>query len=73
MHGSPERVWEHSTHLVRDWLAQLGRFGDVDAALAGSPPDPIQAVLPEFEQTEEGRFAVLPNGDRIPLVAPRRD
>jgi 8-oxo-dGTP pyrophosphatase MutT (NUDIX family) len=54
-------------------LAQLGRFGDVDAALAGSPPDPIQAVLPEFEQTEEGRFAVLPNGDKVPLVAPRKN
>ena len=27
---------------------------------------------PGFEDTPEGRFAVLPNGDRVPLVAPKK-
>ena len=53
-------------------LSQLGRFADVAAALAGSPPDPLEPIMPGFEDTPEGRFAVLPNGEKIPLVAPRR-
>jgi hypothetical protein len=28
--------------------------------------------MPEFEQTAEGRFAVLPNGDRVSLVQPKK-
>ena len=53
-------------------LSQLGRFPDVAAALAGSPPDPLEPIMPEFEQTPEGRFAVLPNGDRDPAGRSRR-
>ncbi len=51
-------------------LSQLARFADVAGALAGSPPDPLEPIMPGFEQTPEGRFAVLPNGDRVPLVTP---
>jgi 8-oxo-dGTP pyrophosphatase MutT (NUDIX family) len=54
-------------------LSQLGRFTDVAAALAGSPPDPLEPIMPGFEDTPEGRFAVLPNGDRVPLIAPPRN
>ncbi len=53
-------------------LSQLGRFADVAAALAGSPPDPLEPIMPEFEQTPEGRFAVLPDGEMVPLVAPTK-
>ena len=42
------------------------------AALAGSPPDPLEPIMPEFEQTPEGRFAVLPDGTRVGLVAPTK-
>ncbi len=51
-------------------LSQLGRFADVAAALAGSPPDPLEPIMPGFEQTPEGRFAVLPDGSRVRLVVP---
>jgi 8-oxo-dGTP pyrophosphatase MutT (NUDIX family) len=53
-------------------LSQLGRFPDVSAALAGSPPDPLEPIMPGFEDTPEGRYAVLPNGDRVPLVIPTK-
>lgn len=51
-------------------LSQLGRFADVASALAGSPPDTMEPITPGFEETPEGRFAVLPNGVRVPLVVP---
>ncbi|WP_040337496.1 NUDIX hydrolase [Candidatus Blastococcus massiliensis] len=51
-------------------LSQLGRFTDVAAALAGSPPDTMEPIMPGFEQDDEGRWAVLPDGTRVPLVAP---
>ncbi len=53
-------------------LAQLSRFPDVAAALAGCPPDRMEPIMPAFEQTAEGRFAVLPNGERVPLIAPMK-
>ena len=53
-------------------LSQLGRFTDVAAALAGSPPDPLEPIMPGFEDTPGGRFAVLPNGDKVPLVVPKK-
>ena len=51
-------------------LAQLDRFSDVAAALAGSPPDPMEPISPTFENTPDGRWAVLPDGTRIRLVVP---
>jgi 8-oxo-dGTP pyrophosphatase MutT (NUDIX family) len=51
-------------------LGQLDRFSDVAAALAGSPPDPMEPISPTFEETPEGTWAVLPDGTRIRLVVP---
>jgi 8-oxo-dGTP pyrophosphatase MutT (NUDIX family) len=51
-------------------LGQLEPFPDVAAALAGSPPEPLHPISPTFEETPEGRWAVLPDGTRIRLVLP---
>jgi hypothetical protein len=51
-------------------LGQLETFPDVAAALAGSPPEPLHPISPRFEETPEGRWAVLPDGTRIRLVVP---
>ena len=51
-------------------LTQLAEFPDVAAALAGSPPEPLRAITPRFEDTADGRWAVLPDGTRIRLVVP---
>ncbi len=51
-------------------LSQLAAFGDVAAALAGSPPEPLEPIMPELRTTPEGRFAELPDGTRIGLVVP---
>jgi 8-oxo-dGTP pyrophosphatase MutT (NUDIX family) len=51
-------------------LGQLEPFPDVAAALAGSPPEPLQPISPTFEETPDGRWAVLPDGTRIRLVVP---
>jgi 8-oxo-dGTP pyrophosphatase MutT (NUDIX family) len=51
-------------------LGQLDRFPDVAAALAGSPPDPMEPISPTFEETPDGTWAVLPDGTRIRLVVP---
>ncbi len=49
-------------------LGQLAPFPDVAAALAGSPPEPLHPISPTFEETPDGRWAVLPDGTRIRLV-----
>jgi 8-oxo-dGTP pyrophosphatase MutT (NUDIX family) len=51
-------------------LGQLQSFPDVAAALAGSPPEPLHPISPRFEETPDGRWAVLPDGTRIRLVVP---
>lgn len=51
-------------------LGQLDRFPDVAGALAGSPPDPMEPISPTFEETPDGKWAVLPDGTRIRLVVP---
>src|SRR4051794_13608254 len=51
-------------------LGQVDRFADVAAALAGSPPDPMEPISPTFEETPDGKWAVLPDGTRIRLVVP---
>ncbi|MCW2743325.1 MAG: hydrolase [Blastococcus sp.] len=51
-------------------LGQLQPFPDVAAALAGSPPEPLHPISPTFEETPDGRWAVLPDGTRIRLVVP---
>ena len=51
-------------------LGQLKAFPDVAAVLAGSPPEPLQPISPRFEETPDGRWAVLPDGTRIRLVVP---
>jgi 8-oxo-dGTP pyrophosphatase MutT (NUDIX family) len=51
-------------------LGQLAPFPDVAAALAGSPPEPLQPISPTFEETPDGKWAVLPDGTRIRLVVP---
>ena len=51
-------------------LGQLEAFPDVTAALAGSPPEPLHPISPTFEDTPDGRWAVLPDGTRIRLVVP---
>jgi 8-oxo-dGTP pyrophosphatase MutT (NUDIX family) len=51
-------------------LGQLAPFADVAAALAGSPPQPMEPISPTFENTPDGRWAVLPDGTRIRLVVP---
>jgi 8-oxo-dGTP pyrophosphatase MutT (NUDIX family) len=51
-------------------LGQLASFPDVAAALAGSPPEPLHPISPRFEETPDGRWAVLSDGTRIRLVVP---
>lgn len=51
-------------------LGQLEPFADVAAALAGSPPEPLHPISPRFDETPDGRWAVLPDGTRIRLVVP---
>lgn len=51
-------------------LGQLAAFPDVAAALAGSPPEPLRPITPTFEETPDGRWAVLPDGTRIRLAVP---
>lgn len=51
-------------------LTQLAEFPDVAAALAGSPPEPLHPISPRFEETPDGRWAVLPDGTRIRLAVP---
>ena len=51
-------------------LGQLEPFPDVAAALAGSPPEPLHPISPTFEETPDGKWAVLPDGTRIRLVVP---
>ena len=51
-------------------LGQLRPFPDVAAALAGSPPEPLQPISPTFAETEDGMWAVLPDGTRIRMVVP---
>ena len=51
-------------------LGQLAPFADVAAALAGSPPESLQPISPSFEETPDGRWAVLPDGTRIRMVVP---
>lgn len=51
-------------------LGQLEPFADVAAALAGSPPEPLQPISPTFADEPDGRWAVLPDGTRIRLVVP---
>jgi len=51
-------------------LGQLEPFPDVAAALEGSPPEPLQPISPTFEETPDGKWAVLPDGTRIRLVVP---
>jgi 8-oxo-dGTP pyrophosphatase MutT (NUDIX family) len=51
-------------------LGQLAQFPDVAAALAGSPPESLEPISPTFEETPDGRWAVLPDGTRIRMVVP---
>ena len=51
-------------------LGQVEPFPDVAAALAGSPPEPLHPISPTFEETPDGRWAVLPDGTKIRLVVP---
>jgi 8-oxo-dGTP pyrophosphatase MutT (NUDIX family) len=51
-------------------LGQLEPFRDVAAVLAGSPPEPLQPISPTFEETPDGKWAVLPDGTRIRLAVP---
>jgi 8-oxo-dGTP pyrophosphatase MutT (NUDIX family) len=51
-------------------LGQLRPFADVAAALAGSPPEPLEPISPTFDDEPDGRWAVLPDGTRIRLVVP---
>jgi 8-oxo-dGTP pyrophosphatase MutT (NUDIX family) len=51
-------------------LGQLEPFADVEAALAGSPPEPLHPISPTFTDQPDGRWAVLPDGTRIRLVVP---
>ena len=51
-------------------LGQLEQFPDVAAALAGSPPEPLHPISPTFEETPDGKWAVLPDGTRIRMTSP---
>jgi len=51
-------------------LGQLEPYPDVAAVLAGAPPEPVHPISPRFEETPDGRWAVLPDGTRIRLVVP---
>ena len=49
-------------------LGQLVPFPDAAAALAGSPPAPLEPISPRFVDESDGRWAVLPDGTRIRMV-----
>jgi 8-oxo-dGTP pyrophosphatase MutT (NUDIX family) len=49
-------------------LGQLVGFSDAAAALAGSPPAPLEPISPTFERGPDGHWAVLPDGTRIRMV-----
>ncbi|WP_222047351.1 NUDIX hydrolase [Modestobacter lapidis] len=51
-------------------LGQLASFPDTGAALAGSPPAPLDPISPTFERLADGYWAVLPDGTRIRMVTP---
>jgi 8-oxo-dGTP pyrophosphatase MutT (NUDIX family) len=51
-------------------LEQLTAFPNAAAALAGSPPAPLEPIMPTFAEEPGGRFAVLPDGTRIRMVLP---
>ncbi|WP_448614498.1 NUDIX hydrolase [Modestobacter sp. URMC 112] len=51
-------------------LGQLQLFPDAAAAMAGSPPAPLEPISPTFERGPGGTWAVLPDGTRIRLVTP---
>ena len=51
-------------------LSQLAPFADVAAALAGSPPEPLQPISPTFVEDADGMWAQLPDGTRIRMVVP---
>lgn len=51
-------------------LSQLEPFADVATALAGSPPEPLRPISPTFEDTPDGKWAVLDDGTKIRLVIP---
>ena len=51
-------------------LGQLQPFPDAATALAGSPPAPLEPIMPTFVETPEGRWAELPDGTRIKMVLP---
>ena len=48
-------------------LGQLAPFPDAAAALAGSPPAPLEPIMPTFADDPGGRVAVLPDGTRMAL------
>ncbi|WP_369132460.1 NUDIX hydrolase [Modestobacter sp. I12A-02662] len=51
-------------------LEQLTAFPDAASALAGSPPAPLEPIMPAFAEEPGGLFAVLPDGTRIRMVLP---
>ncbi|MGY5885184.1 NUDIX hydrolase [Modestobacter lacusdianchii] len=51
-------------------LGQLAAFPDAAAALAGSPPAPLEPIMPTFAEGRDGRWALLPDGTRIRMVVP---
>jgi 8-oxo-dGTP pyrophosphatase MutT (NUDIX family) len=51
-------------------LGQLQSFADAGAAMAGSPPAPLEPISPTFEETDDGLVALLPDGTRIRMVVP---
>ncbi len=51
-------------------LEQLAGFPDAASALAGSPPAPLEPIMPTFAEEPGGLFAVLPDGTRIRMVLP---
>ena len=79
-----EAVWATPTAALRELaagtrpmlpptshtLGQLEPFADVASALAGSPPEPLHPISPVFEETPDGKWAVLPDGTRIRLATP---
>ncbi|TYP87083.1 NUDIX hydrolase [Blastococcus xanthinilyticus] len=64
LHAGTRPMMPPTTHT----LGQLEPFPDVAAALAGSPPEPLHPISPTFEETPDGRWAVLPDGTRIRMV-----
>ena len=43
--------------------------GEADE-VAWLPPEPLHPISPSFEDTPDGRWAVLPDGTRIRMVVP---